>query len=98
MPVQCLIRRLTRAQVEKAITDKSMQDRLVLQDYGGERLLVVANQSEGGDPEANVALQMIANADAAIIGEERAVREAAEAKAKIDAAEVASAAARARTI
>lgn len=94
MPVQCLVRRLTRAQIEKTILDKGMQDRLALQDAGGTLLLVVTASQEAGDPEAHAVLQTVADADAAIMARERAVNEAAEAKALTDAAEALAAAKR----
>lgn len=91
MPIQCLVRKLTRAQIEKTIFDKGMQDRLVLQDSGGALLLVVTASQEAGDSEAHGVLQEVANADAAIMARERAVNDAAAAKALTDAAEEAAA-------
>jgi hypothetical protein len=81
MPVQCLIRKLTSAQVEKSIIDNRMQGRLAVQDYNGMMLLAVSTTAEGGDPEANTVLQTIADADSEIIWLERANIEAAEAAA-----------------
>jgi hypothetical protein len=80
MPVQALIRKLTRAQVDKAIADSKAK--ITVQDHNGTMLLVVTNQAEGGDPVANVVLQKIANADAAIMQKEREDTEAAEAAVK----------------
>lgn len=84
MPVQALIRNLTRPQVEKAIADS--KQKLVLQDYHGTLLIIVDSKIEGGDPAANAALQKIADADAAITHKQRDERLAAAAKAKADAA------------
>ncbi len=75
MPVQILVRKLTRAQVDKAIADSKAK--ITVQDHGGTMLLVVTNQAEGGDPAANLALQKIADADAAIMQKEREDAEAA---------------------
>ena len=86
MPVQCLIRKLTRAQVDAQVTSWSMQDRLAIQDHNGSMLLVVVGNGEVADPEANAALQAIAEADSDLIHKERKVIEAAEAKAAKDAA------------
>jgi hypothetical protein len=91
MPVQALIRKLTRAQVDKAIADSKAK--ITVQDHGGTMLLVVTNQAEGGDPNANAALQKIADADAAIVQQEHeaaAEAAAAERAAKIAAAEAAA--------
>ncbi len=84
MPVQALIRNLTRPQVEKAIADS--KQKLAIQDYHGQILVVVVSKEEGGDPAANVALQKIADADSAITLKQREERLAADAKAKADAA------------
>lgn len=91
MPVQALIRNLTRPQVEKAIADS--KQKIAIQDYQGQILIVVENKAEGGDPAANTALQKIADADSAITLKAREDRLAAEAKAKADAAAAAVAAA-----
>lgn len=80
MPVQALIRKLTRAQVDKAIAESKAK--ITVQDHSGTMLLVVTNQAEGGDPAANLALQKIADADAAIMEQERIAADAAEAAAK----------------
>ena len=79
MPVQALIRNLTRPQVEKAIADS--KQKLVIQDYQGMILVVVDSNAEGGDPAATEALHKIANADGAITLKQREERLAAEAKA-----------------
>ncbi len=89
MPVQALIRNLTRPQVEKAIADS--KQKLAIQDYHGQMLVVVDSKAEGGDPAANAALQKIADADSAITLKAREDRLAAEAKAKADAAAAAAA-------
>ncbi|TFH21767.1 MAG: hypothetical protein E4H03_09900 [Myxococcales bacterium] len=80
MPVQCLIRKLTRPQVDKAILD--LKAKITVRPEGDCLLLVVTNQTEAGDPAANIALQKIADADAAIMQKERADAEAKEAAAK----------------
>lgn len=84
MPVQALIRNLTRGQVEKAIADSKQN--LTIQDYNGQ-LLVVVDTGEAKDPAANAALQKIADADSAITLRQREERIKAEeaAKAKKDA-------------
>jgi trehalose-6-phosphatase len=64
MPVQALIRNLTRAQVEKAVADSKQS--LLIQDYQGTLLLVVDQKGETPNPAACAALQKIADADAAI--------------------------------
>lgn len=79
MPVQALIRNLTRPQVEKAIADS--KQKLVIQDYQGQILVVVESKAEGGDPAANVALQKIADADAAISIQKQKDAKAAAAEA-----------------
>jgi hypothetical protein len=84
MPVQALIRNLTRPQVEKVIADS--KQKLAIQDYHGQILIVVESKAEGGDPAANAVLQKIADADAAITHKQREERVAAAAKAKADAA------------
>lgn len=79
MPVQCLIRKLSQIQVEKAINDQGLQERLIIEDHNGTILLIV-NSGEASDPEAHAALQKLADADAAIMQKDRAAAEAAEAK------------------
>jgi hypothetical protein len=71
MPVQALIRKLTRAQVDKAVTDSKAK--LTIQDAGGGASLVIVTASmdgEGKDPAANLALQKICDMDAAIVQKE----------------------------
>lgn len=80
MPAQCLVRKLTRAQVEKTIADAVMGERLLLQDYQGE-LLVAVNEADGPDAGAHVVLQQIATADAELTFKAQAVLAAAEAAA-----------------
>lgn len=95
MPVQALIRKLTRAQVDKAVTDSKAK--LTVQDQSGATLVIVtaSMDGEGKDPVANLALQKICDMDAVLVQkehEEAAEKAAAEKAAKL-AAEQAKAAA-----
>lgn len=96
MPVQALIRKLTRAQVDKAVADSKAK--LTVQDRSGAILICVtaSMDGEGKDPAANLALQKICDMDAAIVqkeAEEEATKLAAEKTAKLAAqAEAAKAA------
>lgn len=88
MPVQALIRKLTRAQVDKAVADSKAK--LTIQDQSGAMLLIVtaSMDGEGKDPAAHAALQKICDMDAAIVqkeAEEEAAKLAAEKTAKLAA-------------
>lgn len=85
MPAQCLVRKLTRAQVEKTIADAVMGDRLLLQDYQGQ-MLVAVNEADGPDAGAHAVLQQIANADADLTFKAQAALAAAEKTAAAAAA------------
>ena len=96
MPVQALIRKLSRSQVDAAIGDSKIS----VQDQDGQLLLVVdaSKNGEGRDLAANAVLQKICDADSAIIQKEREATDAAEAAAKAkerEAADAEAAAARA---
>lgn len=80
MPAQILIRKLTKSQVEKAVTDQKAGDRLILKDEGG-LMLLSAKQAYPADPIANAVLQAIADADSVLIMKEYEEIKAAE-KAK----------------
>lgn len=88
MPVQCLIRKLTRAQVDKAIADSKAQ--ITVKDHDGEILILVTatENGEGKDPAGNLALQKIADMDAELAQKE--VDEAAATKKAAKAAAVAA--------
>lgn len=92
MPVQALIRKLTRAQVDKAVADS--KQKLTVQDQSGATLVIVtaSMDGEGKDPAAHAALQKICDADAAIVQKEHdeaAAKAAAEKAAKLAAQEAA---------
>lgn len=94
MPVQALIRKLTRAQVDKAVADSKAK--LTVQDQGGATLVIVTASldGEGKDPAANAALQKICDMDAALVqkeADEAAAKLAAE-KTKLAAEKAAKAA------
>jgi hypothetical protein len=94
MPVQALIRKLTRAQIDKVVADSKAK--LTVQDQSGATLVIVTAtmDGEGKDPVANLALQKICDMDAAVVQKEReeeAAKIAAEKRAKL-AAEAAKAA------
>jgi hypothetical protein len=80
MPVQALIRKLTRAQVDKVIADSKAK--LTIQDQSGAMLLIVtaSMDGEGKDPAAHAILQKICDMDAAVVQKEaeEATRLAAE--------------------
>lgn len=95
MPVQALIRKLTRAQVDKAVADSKAK--LTVQDQSGATLVIVtaSMDGEGKDLAANAALQRICDMDAALVqkeADEAAAKLAAEKAAKLAAQEAAKAA------